>query len=123
MPDRDVLRPGPARIVVIGGGKDAARFLSDAGRAGADLALITATDTDHPKGVHVHRVPRLGPLHVVRALDALRQIRPIDQLVLASAWLPPWLMPKNARGLVAPVHLRGTEAAELVNRLTRVRAG
>jgi Glycosyl transferase family 2 len=82
-----VERAGPARLVGVaaGGGAHAlAAWLRRAAGGGADVVLVTDTP-DAGAGVRVHRLPRLGPLYLARALEAEHQLRPIDALVPAGA--------------------------------------
>jgi len=82
---RDGRRLGPVRIVAVAGERDRDRALAwlEAARgAGADVALISdAAPLAHP--IRTRRLPRLGALHVIRAVDAENQLRPIDLLVAA----------------------------------------
>jgi glycosyltransferase involved in cell wall biosynthesis len=82
-----VERAGPARLVGVaagGGAQTLAAWLLRAAGGGADVVLVTdMPDADF--GVRVHRLPRLGPLYLARALEAEHQLRPIDALVSAGA--------------------------------------
>jgi hypothetical protein len=93
---RQAPRTGPERIVGIGSG--ALPSLEAARDRGADVALVTDEPTASP--VRARVVPRLGPLHVIRAVDAESQLRPIDLLVAApgrAEWLAR-LVPAQLRG-------------------------
>jgi hypothetical protein len=69
---------GPERIVGIGAG--ALSSLEEARARGADVALIA----EAPEAtIRTRVVPRLRPLHVIRAVDAESQLRPIDLLIAA----------------------------------------
>jgi glycosyltransferase involved in cell wall biosynthesis len=123
---RRIWRAGPVRIVVIDGGRAAVPFLRAAYEAGADVALLTDTETDGGDWLHVQRVPRLGPLHIARGLDAISQMRPVDQLVVGRAQLVLRLINANGRGALPPVNLGQRDPAELVAELkamTRPTAG
>jgi Glycosyl transferase family 2 len=75
--------PGaPRRIVAAASARDHVRALAwlNAARAtGADVALVS--DTPVPGDVRTRVVPRLGPLHVIRALTAESQLGGIDRVV------------------------------------------
>ncbi len=85
------------RVIAVASARDHWRALAwvDAARAtGADVALVT--DTPVPADVRARVVPRLGPLHVIRALTAESQLGGIDRVVAA---------PRVAR--LVPGRLRG----------------
>ena len=80
-------RLGPVRIVGVAlsrrGAARIAEWLAEAGREGADVALIGAAPP--PGSAIPHRpLDRLGPGRLVRALDAEDQLRPLDALLLAG---------------------------------------
>ena len=115
---RLVLRSGPVRVVGIAPGEGALEWLRAAHAAGADTALVTDADVDGGRWLHVERVPRLGPLYTVRALEAIAQMRPVDQLVIGDAgrrFLR--FLSSGARGAVPAASL-ADEPAHLVRALT-----
>jgi hypothetical protein len=59
----------------------AERWLAHARAAGADVTLIGACPGAGQDGVRVRALRRLGPLALIRALDAEDQLRPIDAVV------------------------------------------
>jgi glycosyltransferase involved in cell wall biosynthesis len=80
------VRRGCLRVLGVAAGAsasaEASRWLSAASAAGADVALIsTEPDAGSSAGVRVRRVARLGPLTLIRALDAEEQLRPLDAVV------------------------------------------
>ena len=82
------LRTGPVRLVAVAGGARAAGAALEWLREGAARGAETVLVTDAPPvdaGMRVRRVPRLGPLTGLRALDAELQVRPADA-VLAPGW-------------------------------------
>jgi glycosyl transferase family 2/serine aminopeptidase S33 family len=96
-------RRGNRRVVGVAAGaaasERAAGWLAAARAAGADVALIAdVAVAEH--ALRTRRVSRLGPLTLVRALDAEEQLRPIDVVVAFG---------KRARVLrrVVPAALRG----------------
>jgi Glycosyl transferase family 2 len=85
----------PRRVVAVASGRDHARALAWLGAAragGADVALVT--DTPLPGDVRTRLVPRLGPLHVIRALTAESQLGGIGRVVAG----PRVLVPAALRG-------------------------
>ena len=88
-------RSGPVRIALICsaralGSTRVARWLADTERAGIWVTVIS-NGGQGPAGVRLHRVARLGPLAVMRALDAERQLGPLDGLVGVGWGLRPLL--------------------------------
>jgi glycosyltransferase involved in cell wall biosynthesis len=55
-------------------------WLAAAAQSGADATLLGAPVAP-PPGVRVHPVAHLGPLALIRALDAEEQLRPLDAVV------------------------------------------
>jgi glycosyltransferase involved in cell wall biosynthesis len=118
---RLVLRTGPVRVAAVahraGDVARAMRWLREARAAGADVALVTAADVDGGDWLHVQRLDRRGPLAVLRAFDAIGQMRPVDRLVLAGAtahWLPRMLS-ETTRGVLPPVDF-GADPRDVVQR-------
>jgi len=73
---------GPVRIVGVAGAGERDRalaWLRAARAAGADVALVT--DAPVAGDIRARVVPRLGPLHVIRALTAEAQLGGIDRVV------------------------------------------
>jgi hypothetical protein len=119
-------RRGPVRIVGVslrrGPVGPLTEWLSAAGRAGADVALV-APGADPGGPVPWRRLQGRGAGALARSLDAEDQARPIDALLLAGAPERALvrLAPRAIRGLTAPLS-RSTPAAagvELVQRGTR----
>lgn len=79
------LRRGSLRVVGVAAGSGMAavaeRWLACARAAGADVALIGACPDAGQRTVRVRSLRRLGPLALIRALDAEDQLRPIDAVV------------------------------------------
>jgi hypothetical protein len=84
------VRRGPARIVGVAAGHsaaaEAARWLERAAEGGADVSLIAPVARATPgapaaAGVRVRSLERLGPMRLIRALDAEEQLRTIDAVV------------------------------------------
>lgn len=96
---------GPVRLVALAGGEAdsaaAAAWLRGARAHGADVALIT--DRTSASDVRVRRMRHLGPLELVRALDAETQLRRVDALVPwgARARVLARTLPAVRRGLTA----------------------
>ena len=103
---RVIHRTGEVRFCAVGGGDAAVQWLREARAEGADVALIADSRVDGGDWLHVERVDSLTPLAVIRALDAVGQMRPVDALVFPGA-PPRWLRlaSPSARGAVAPVRL------------------
>lgn len=101
---------GPVRIVAVAFG-DAQRaaateWLLRAREAGADIGLVTDAEAVEAPWVPVH-ICRRGPLHLLRALDAAAQARPIDAVAGSPGALALLSrLPAFARGGVAPRSLR-----------------
>lgn len=74
---------GPPRLVGVAGGpadvRPATAWLVEAAAAGADVAIVS--DVAPPPGIRGRRVPDVGPLYLIRALDAEEQLRPYDAVV------------------------------------------
>ncbi len=77
-------RRGSIRVLAVACGAassaEAARWLGRAAAAGADVALICA-GVPGVAGVRTRRIPRFGPLSVIRALEAEEQLRPVDAVL------------------------------------------
>jgi hypothetical protein len=78
------LRRGPLRVLGVAADPRAAKlaqqWLERARAGGADAALIAA-GSPGPSEVRVRSLRRVGPLTLIRALDAEDQLRPIDTVV------------------------------------------
>jgi hypothetical protein len=120
-------RRGSVRLLAIASGPErtarAAGWLSAAREAGADVALVTDAPPDAADGLHVRELPRLTPLHLIRALDAEVQLRGVDALVPCGArerrlarLLPPEL--RAPYGALDP-SVDPAEAERLVRAATR----
>jgi hypothetical protein len=88
-------RVGPVRIALICSARAlasarVARWLADSEQAGIWVTVINSS-ARVPAGVRQHRVARLGPLLVMRALDAERQLGPLDGVVGVDWWIRPLL--------------------------------
>lgn len=88
-------RVGPVRIALICSARALAsarvtRWIADSERAGIWVTVISSCG-QAPAGVRLHRVARLGPVLVMRALDAERQLGPLDGLVWVDRWMRPLL--------------------------------
>jgi len=116
---RHIWRAGPVRVVVVDGGDRALPFLRAAKDAGADAVLLTDRDVDGGSWLHVERVPRLGPIHIARGLEAISQMRPVDQLVVGRARVALALVSANGRGALPPTRLGEADPAQLVASLER----
>jgi hypothetical protein len=115
--EADTGRTGPARLVGIASKADrdtATRWLESAAELGADVSLVT-DGAAHDPAIRTRSLPRLGPLLVIRALDAENQLRPIDALVTAgpAAGRLARLIPGGLKGVVPPLSV-ATEPAEAV---------
>jgi len=117
---------GSVRLVAVAGGERdvaaAATWLRAAHEAGADVGLIA----DRPVAggdLHVRELTRVGPLQILRALDAENQLRPIDALVPwgSQARLLARLLSPARRGPAAPVPAATPpqEAVRIVTEATR----
>ncbi len=104
---------GTIRIVALAAGpaaaEEAAEWLRRAAVAGADVGLITDAPPPPRPDLHVRVVDRVGPLAVLRALDAENQLRPVDVLVATRGCA------RRIAGLV-PAVLRGGRAAAGLDR-------
>jgi hypothetical protein len=76
---------GSLRVLAIAAGTAATSaaqtWLEAARHAGADTVLLTQRGPAASGGVRVRPLERVGPLAVIRALDAEEQLRPIDAVV------------------------------------------
>jgi hypothetical protein len=122
------VRRGPVRLLAIASGFNstvrATRWLLRASVAGADVALVTDCPPDAANGpLHVRELERLGPLRLIRALDAEVQLRGVDALV-------PWGPRERRLARMLPPELRApfgaidpdtdpAEAERLVRAATR----
>jgi len=101
-------RQGNLRVVGIAAGPRAAerggKWLAGARAGGADVALIAGTPDDGA-GVRVRPVTHLGPLALIRALDAEEQLRPFDAVVAfgGRARLLLRIVPPGLRGYMPHV--------------------
>ena len=79
------LRQGCLRVVGVAADSPAAqlaeRWLASARAAGGDVALIAPRGAVAGGSIRVRGVPGVGPLSLIRALDAEDQLRPIDAVV------------------------------------------
>jgi glycosyltransferase involved in cell wall biosynthesis len=79
------LRRGSLRVVGVAADPraltDAQRWLARACAAGGDVVLIAAHPVEGRSGVRVRALRRLGPIALIRALDAEDQLRPFDAVV------------------------------------------
>jgi Glycosyl transferase family 2 len=115
---------GPVRLVALAAGaqdaRDAVAWLARARRAGADVALVTDTPQN---GVRdwLFTVPlrRMGPLALLRALDAVEQARPFDCIVASGRprLIVERLLPRARRGLASPQSLQ-SDPATVVSHVT-----
>jgi hypothetical protein len=122
------VRRGPVRLLAIASGSSstirATRWLMGAHAAGADVALVTDCPPDAANGaLHVRELERLGPVRLIRALDAEVQLRGVDALV-------PWGPRERRLARILPPELRApfgaidpdtdpAEAERLVRAATR----
>lgn len=115
-PAHQPARVGPVRFVGIAYGAASARrlsrWLTEAGEAGADVALLC----DRPSevaGVRCRALHSRGPGELLRALDAEDQVRPLDAVVPAGRRerLLLRLAPRALRGPVAPIDPHSAPAA------------
>ncbi len=99
-------RVGPVKVVAVADGAVATQRalsrLTELGRRGADVALVAAS---FPPGCELPGQPlrRLGPVALIRALEAEAHVRPIDAVVpvgtrarLVLAMLPAGFRPRLA---------------------------
>jgi glycosyltransferase involved in cell wall biosynthesis len=103
------VRRGHLRVVGVAldaaGETRAVRWLGRARAGGADVALIVCGRSEGHDAVRVRRLPRFGPLALIRALDAEDQLRPIDALVTFDrrARLLARMVPRGLRGWMEPI--------------------
>jgi hypothetical protein len=103
------LRRGSLRVVGIatdpGTAQIAQRWLAGAAAAGGDVALISARSAPGRGTVRVRLLRRVGPLALIRALDAEDQLRPIDAVVAfgARARLLLRCIPSGLRGQLSDI--------------------
>jgi hypothetical protein len=114
-----VRRVGSVRVAVVGGGLEAMEFLRLAKKAGGDVVLLTDSPIEDQDWLEVHSVPHLGPFHVARGLDAVAQVRAIDQIVVDRGKLVRRFLTADARGCAPPVHMNDTDPELLVASLER----
>jgi hypothetical protein len=115
------------RLLAIAAGGDAAAQAADwlraAREAGADVVLVTDTSPPADRDLHVRTLDRIGPLRLIRALDAEHQLRGVDALV-------PWGGRERRVARLLPPELRSpfgeldpetdpAEAERLVRQATR----
>ena len=109
-------RHGEPRVVAIAAGPAAAAraagWLAGARAAGADVVLVADVSAGGA-GVRVHRVPRMGPLALIRALTAEDQLRPSDAVIAFGPRARGLLraVPPSLRGSVRAVHEHVAPAA------------
>ena len=123
---RNVPHRGPVRIVaVVAGAEDTRRavvWLTQARRAGADVALVTdAPLSGEQRWLFTVTQRRLTPLSTLRALDAVEQARPFDCIVAAGGprRVVEHLLPRLRRGLAGPESL-DSDPATVVSRVTEL---
>jgi hypothetical protein len=115
----------PAKVVGVAIGPQdserAAVWLRGLAARGAEVALLSDQPGGALDGVRVRRIPRLGPLHVLRAMEAERQLLEPDALVAVGG--------RPARALIRalPARVRGpvggvTSAQSPEQALERLRA-
>ena len=117
---------GPVKIVGIAGSPKGVReggtWLDQARQAGADTALVSATS---PAGttVRTRTIAGFGPLRVLHALDAERQLRAFDAIVSCDSLAQALTrgLPRRLRGRTAPLTLAvpPEEAVRMVTAVTR----
>jgi Glycosyl transferase family 2 len=97
----------PVKIVAVAGGvtatRRAAHWLAAVKCDGAEVALVTDQPAGELGGVRLRHTSHLGPLEILRALEAERQLMPADALVAVGglrARLFSRLMPRVLRGTV-----------------------
>jgi len=78
-------RVGPVKVVAIAssprGATAALRRLGELERRGADVALIAPQRPEGDPRLPFQRVRRVGPLSVIRAIEAEMHVRPIDTVI------------------------------------------
>jgi len=95
---------GSLRVVGIAAGAAAAAsaqaWLEQAREAGADAVLVAPGPAAQEGAVRTRSLARVGPLALIRALDAEEQLRPIDAVVAfgASGRLLARALPPSLRG-------------------------
>lgn len=104
-------RRGPLHVVAVAGdgaaSRRAAGWLAGAALAGADVALIApGTPSAAAVGVRLRPLERLGPLALIRALDAEEQLRSIDGVIAFGrmAGLLLRVVPPGLRGPLRDLH-------------------
>jgi hypothetical protein len=107
---RSEVRSGPVRLVALASGDAAVArsvsWLRAARAAGADVALLADRSVDGGDWLDARLVRNHRPLELIRALDALAQMRRIDALVSADRRTPRLrLVPRHLRGAPDPLSL------------------
>jgi glycosyltransferase involved in cell wall biosynthesis len=76
---------GSLRVVALAGDEAnaaaAASWLARAAALGADVSLLSTSPAPPAEGVRVRRLQSLGPLAVIRGLDAEEQLRTLDVVI------------------------------------------
>jgi hypothetical protein len=118
----------PVKIVAVAAGETAtaraARWLAAIGCAGAEVALVTDQPAGKLEGVRLRHTSHLGPLEILRALEAERQLMRPDALVGVGgvrARLFVRLMPRSLRGAVDGLDV-SQSGGEAISACARARA-
>jgi predicted ATP-grasp superfamily ATP-dependent carboligase len=115
-------RERPQKLLAVAAGEPhasrAAAWLAAAGAAGADTALITDVARTELNGVRLRHVPRVGPLEVLRAVEAEQQLLPATALVAEGrrARMALWLLPSRLRGDAGTLEPSRSSPAEAIGR-------
>ena len=111
---------GRVRLIAVALGREraaaAAEWLLEAAAAGADVALVTDSPEASDGPLHVRALEGSGPFALVRALDAERQLRHYDALILVGSFrsrLLRLLAPSVYGRIGRPLSLRMDPAAAL----------
>jgi hypothetical protein len=83
---RSAPRVGPVHVLAVGDPRGARAWLAGAVRAGAWVSVVCSARDAEPElaggaPLRVRTVPRLGPLSLLRAIDAESQLAPVDAYV------------------------------------------
>jgi hypothetical protein len=118
---------GPVKIVAVASGSSstssAAEWLAAMSADGAEVALITDQPGPELEGVRLRHISHLGPIEILRALEAERQLLSIDALVAVGGLrtrLFTRLMPRRLRGMVDGLDV-SQSSAEALERCARTR--
>jgi hypothetical protein len=116
------------KIVAVAAGETAtaraAQWLAAVGCAGAEVALVTDQPAGELEGVRLRHTSHLGPLEILRALEAERQLMRPDALVGVGgvrARLFVRLMPRSLRGAVDGLDV-SQSGAQAISACARARA-